>query len=327
MKTLVTGGTGFTGSHLVRRLIERGDQVRVLDNKPGLFHDDLKELGAEISIGCVSDRELVRKAAEGCEVVFHLAAAFRELNVPRTYYEKINAEGTRIVAEACHDFGVRRLVYCSTCGVHGNITKPPGDESSPITPEDYYQYTKYLGEEEVQKFVAKGLSANIIRPAAIYGPGDPQRFGILFRLVKKGRFLMFGNGKTYYHPLYVDNLTDAFLKAAESDRGNGEAYLIADDTYWSLNDLVKHVARAMDIPVRIVHLPFWPIWAASWLCEKVCKPLRVTPPIFPRRVNWFRQDRAFSIEKAKTELGYAPSISIEEGLARTADWYRATKVI
>ena len=327
MKTLVTGGTGFTGSHLVRSLIERGDDVLVLDKKPGLFHDELKALGARISIGCVSDQSLVSSLVDGCDVVFHLAAAFRDLNVPKAYYHKINVDGTRIVAEACHQFGVQRLVYCSTCGVHGNIAQPPGDEQSPITPEDYYQYTKYLGEEEVQKLVAKGLSANIIRPAAIYGPGDPQRFGILFRLVKQGRFLMFGSGKTFYHPLYVDNLTEALLRAAASDRGNGEAYLIADDNYWSLNDLVRRVAESMELPVKIVHLPFWPIWAASWACEWVCRPIKVAPPIFPRRINWFRQDRAFSIEKARRELGYSPRISLDEGLARTAKWYRATNVI
>jgi nucleoside-diphosphate-sugar epimerase len=327
MKALVTGGTGFSGSHLVKRLLERGDEVRVLDNKPGLFHDELRRLGAQITLGCVSDAELVERQVRGCDIVFHLAASFLEVNVSKAYYHMINVDGTRNVAEAAYRCGIRRLVNCSTCGVHGNIAHPPGDERNPIAPEDYYQLTKYQGEQVVEEYVSRGLEAVSLRPAAIYGPGDPQRFGLLFRMVKRGRFLMFGRGRTFYHPLYIDNLVDAFLQAANSRQANGQAYLIADEKYWSLNELVQQVARAIGVSVRVVHLPFWPLWWAAWLCEWACLPLRIAPPIFPRRVAWFRQDRAFSIDKARGELGYQPAIGIEEGLARTARWYEATQVI
>jgi nucleoside-diphosphate-sugar epimerase len=198
----------------------------------------------------------------------------------------------------------------------------PGHEGSPIAPEDYYQQTKYEGELAVWEVARGGLDATVLRPMAIYGPGDPQRFLMLFRQVRRGRFLMFGDGETFYHPLYIDNLVDAFELAAEHPKATGETYLIGDDRYVSLNELVRSVARSLGREVRIVHLPFAPLWVASALCEAVCRPLGVEPPLFRRRADWFRQTRAFTIDKARRELGYQPHVALAQGLARTAAWYR-----
>jgi nucleoside-diphosphate-sugar epimerase len=323
MKVLVTGGTGFTGSHLVKRLLDRGQEVIALDYQKGIFYDDLKTQGAVVELGSVTDTAVVEKAVQGCEVVYHLAAAFRQLNVPDRYYWDVNVMGTRILLGASARYKVRKFVYCSTQGVHGDIKNPPGNEQSPIAPEDYYQYTKYEGEKVVREYLQKGLDAVTLRPTAIYGPGDPGRFLILFRLVKQGRFLMFGNGKTFYHPVYIDNLVDAFELAAEKDGIRGETYIIADEHYYTIEQLVHYVAEALGMAVRVIHLPFRPLWLAAFACEMICKPLRITPPLFRRRVDWFRQVRAFSIDKARQELGYQPRVGIKEGLGRTAEWYRA----
>ncbi|HUF42103.1 MAG TPA: NAD-dependent epimerase/dehydratase family protein [Verrucomicrobiae bacterium] len=321
MKVLVTGGTGFTGSHLVRRLLDRGHEVRVVDNQPGLFCDELKKRGAKIDLGSVTDAGLMKKSVAGCELVYHIAAAFRQLNVPDRHYWEVNVEGTRRLADAAFNARVRRFVYCSTQGVHGHIKNPPGDENSPIEPEDYYQLTKYEGEKVVQEYIARGLDAVTLRPTAIYGPGDPERFLILFRLAKRGSFLMFGDGETFYHPVYIDNLVDAFELAGAKAGISGESYIIGDEHYYSLKELVSKVGAAMEIPVRIRYLPFWPLWTAALVCESICKPLRITPPLFRRRVDWFRQVRAFSIDKAKRHLGYQPQVDLPTGLSRTAKWY------
>jgi nucleoside-diphosphate-sugar epimerase len=294
----------------------------VVDNQQGLFYDELKASGASIEVGSITDQALIDKMVRGCEVVYHLAAAFRQMNVPNQYYRDVNVGGTRKLAEAAHRFGVRRFVYCSTQGVHGHIQKPPGSERSPIAPEDYYQSTKYEGEKVLSTYVERGLDTVTIRPTAIYGPGDPGRFLILFRLVKRGSFLMFGNGRTFYHPVYIDNLVDAFERALEAEGIAGETYIIGDEQYYSLNELVHHVAAAMGTSVRIRHLPFWPLWTAALACELACKPMRLTPPLFRRRVDWFRQVRAFSIEKARNELNYQPRIGLKEGLSLTAQWYQ-----
>jgi len=322
MKILVTGGTGFTGTHLVRRLLSEGHRVTVLDVQDGLFRDELEEKGAEIVIGDASDPDEIRGAIDGCEIVFHLAAAFRKVHLPESVYWDINVEGMRSLLTASREAGVRRFVYCSTQGVHGNVEKIPGDENSPIAPNDTYQETKWEGEKVLKRFMDEGMEAVILRPMGIYGPGDPGRFRMLFRLADTGTFLMFGDGETLYHPVYVENFIDAFLLAMEKDEAVGGTYLVGDDRYVTLNELVRESARALGRDVRIVRLPFGPVWVAAAVVEGICRPFRIAPPLFRRRVDWYRQNRAFSIDKIRNELGFVPRVDLAEGMRRTGEWYR-----
>ena len=324
MNILVTGGTGFTGSHLVRRLLQDGHEVMAVDNAKGLFFDELAGLGAKLRLGSIEAADFCRDIVQEskADMVYHLAAAFRRVDASKELYERVNVDGTRYLCESAYEWGVDKFIYCSTQGVHGHIENPPGDEDSPIAPADYYQYTKWEGERVVNEIVERtGLDATTVRPTAIYGPGDPERFFMLFDRCSRGTFPMFGSGETTYHPVYIDNLVNCFLLAAEHGRP-GEAYIGADEHYYTLNDLVRLVGRSIGIDVKVRHVPYWPLYLASAGCELVCKPLRITPPLFRRRASWFRQVRAFSIEKARTELGYEPEIGILEGLVRTAAWYR-----
>ena len=322
MRILVTGGTGFTGKALVRRLLDEGHDVIALDYKEGLKTAELREWGAKVVIGSVTDQAIVDGCMEGVEVVQHLAAAFRELNVPKSHYYEVNVNCTRNVLDAAYRNKVRKFIYCSTCGVHGNIDSPPASEDAPIQPADYYQQTKYEAEPLVKDYDEKGMRTVIIRPAAIYGPGDPERFFMIYRRVARGRFPMFGNGRTLYHPLYIDNLVDALVLAMQEGKGDGQTYLIADEEYVTIEDLVRRVARALSVDVRVPHFPVIPVVIAGHVVEKLCKPLKITPPIFPRRVDWYRQNRAFDISKAKRELEYEARVNLDAGLRRTADWYR-----
>jgi nucleoside-diphosphate-sugar epimerase len=322
MRTLVTGGTGFTGSHVVRRCLRRGHQVRVLDNQKGIFFDELAKLGAEIQLGSVADRAAVARAVEGMDLVHHVAASFREINVPQSLYQRVNVEGTRIVAEESLRAGVGRVVYCSTEGVHGDVKRPPGNEESPIAPEDYYQQTKWEGEIAFREVLAKGLKGSILRPTGIYGPGDPARFLMMFRMVKRGRFFIVGDGTAHYHPVHIDNLCDAFELAAEKTEALGEAFIVADDRSLSWNELIPLVADAVGVKVKIHYLPLRPVWLLSAAVEGVCSPLGVTPPLFRRRAEMFSHMRAFDISKARRLLGYDPKVKLAEGLRTTAEWYR-----
>ena len=321
MNVFVTGGSGFTGAALVFRLLEDRHNVTVLDKRPGLMAETLQNRGAKIVWGSVTDENLVASCSRGCEVVMHLAAAFREIGVADSLYKSVNVDGTRIVSEQAIKAGVRKLVYCSTQGVHGHVDNPPGDETSPIAPADYYQQTKYEGEEVVRDVCPGRIEYTILRPTAIYGPGDPARFLMIYKRAKKGRFPIFGRSTTYYHPVYIDNLVDAFLLAMEPGAGAGEAYIIADEEYFSIEELVKRVGGAIGVEVATPRFPIWPLIVAGHVCEKVCKPFGIVPPIFPRRVDWFRQVRAFRTDKARKDLGYVPRIGIDEGLKRTGQWY------
>ena len=324
MKALVTGGTGFTGSHLVRRLLSDGHDVLAIDSTQGLFFEELEHLGARIRLGTIEDPEFCRDAVSDSEadVVYHLAAAFRKIDATKEHYWQVNVEGTRYLCEASHDNGASKFVYCSTQGVHGHIQNPPGREDSPISPADYYQYTKWEGERVVNELVTRtGLQATTVRPTAIFGPGDPARFLMLFRRCSRGFFPMFGSGETTYHPVYIDNLVDCLLLAAENG-GAGEAYLVGDEHYYTLDELVWLVGWSLGLDIKVRHYPYWPLYLASAGCELAYKPFGVAPPLFRRRASWFVQMRAFSIDKAKRELGYKPAVGIHEGLVRTAEWYR-----
>ena len=133
---------------------------------------------------------------------------------------------------------------------------------------------------------------------------------------------MFGNGKAYYHPAYIDNLIDGFYKAFQSDKKNAEAYIIADEEYFTVRELVKKVGESMGIAVKFVDLPFFPLYILACIVEGLYAPFRKTPPLFRRRVDWFRQNRAFKIDKAKSELGYKPKVDLDTGLKLTYEWYR-----
>ncbi len=322
MRILVTGATGFTGAHLVERLLERGHEIVALDNQETPAADTFRARGVDVHIGSVADAELVDRLTKGCARVYHLAAAFRKVNLPKSAYWDVNVNGTRYVCEAVKKHGVERLLYCSTCGVHGNCDEPPVAEDAPIQPEDYYQYTKWEGERVCHEYLEQGLWVSIVRPAAIYGPGDPARFAMLYRRAAKGRFLMLGDGHTHYHPLYVTNLIDALESAIETDAARGQAYLIADENSVPIKALVQEIGKALNVEVKFTHLPYWPLYAAAAVIELLYKPLPFEPPIFRRRLQWFRQVRSFDISKARRELGYAPQVDLPTGLAHTGAWYR-----
>jgi nucleoside-diphosphate-sugar epimerase len=323
MKILVTGGTGFTGSHLVRRLLADGHKVVVLDNQKGLVYDELVRKGAEIHIGSVTDTDLLRNLVPGCEVIHYLAAAFRKVNLPKKVYFETNVTSLRNLLQIAMDNKVRKVVYCSTQGVHGNVDNPPGDENTPIKPEDYYQATKWQGEEVCQEFINQGMDITILRPTALYGPGDPGRFLMMFKQVKRGMFPFFGPGRAFYHPVYVENFVDAHVLAMTKLAAKGQTYIIADEQYFTIEEIVLKIARVMNVELKVIHLPFWPIYWLSAFVEFVFLPLPWDPPLFRRRADWFRQNRAFKIDKARRDLGYVPKVDLDTGLKLTFDWYKA----
>ncbi len=323
MKVLVTGGTGFVGSHLVRRLLSRKHQVTSLDKNPGLVDDELRALGATLISGSVTDSADVDRAVDGQDLVFHLASPFGDILQPDQAYWAIEVEGTRHVLAAAERHGVQRVIHCSTQGVHGIITDPPGDEESPIAPRDYYCYSKAEGEKVAREFMARGLDVVIVRPTSVYGPGDTRGWLKLFRMVSKGWFVMVGSGRTLNHPIYVENLVDLFELAAAAPQARGRTYLAGDDEALTLTELVRAVTRAIGGTVRIFRFPSYRIaWYVSGLTEAIFRAIKIKPPLFRRRLSWFITNRQFRNDRARAELGYRPRVKLDEGLAQTAAWYR-----
>ncbi len=321
MRTMVTGATGFTGGHLARTLKERGHEVRALVRNPA-GAEALERDGITICAGDLGDADSIKRAAEGCDVVYHIAAVYREAKHGDDYYQRINVGGTKNVVDAVERGHAGRMVHCSTVGVHGDIQRIPADENAPFSPGDIYQESKLEGERLVSERIRGGLAAVIFRPLGIHGPGD-RRFLKLFKTVFRGTFRMIGTGDVVYQMTYVSDLIDGIMLCGEHPNALGQTYILGGSRHTTVRELVDAVGRATGKSVGRGHIPAAPMMLAATVCEWLCKPLGIEPPLYPRRLDFFLKNRAFSIAKAQRDLGFQPKVGLEEGLRRTFEWYRA----
>lgn len=321
MRVMVTGATGFTGGHLARELKRRGHEVHALVRDASRARP-LEQDGVVLHAGDITDAAAVARAIAGCEVVYHIAAVYREARHPVEYYHRVNVDGTRHVLSAVADAGVSRLVHCSTVGVHGDVKSVPADENAPFAPGDIYQETKLEAELLVRERLDAGLPGVIFRPQGIYGPGDA-RFLKLFKTIHNGTFRMIGTGEVLYHMTYVSDLVDGIVLCGEHPNALGQTYVLGGPRYTTLRELADAVGRAVGKPIRPGHIPVAPVMAAAVVCEWLCKPFGIEPPLYPRRLDFFVKDRAFSIVKAQRELGYSPAVDLDRGLGLTYQWYRS----
>ncbi|MCY4633876.1 MAG: NAD-dependent epimerase/dehydratase family protein [Acidobacteria bacterium] len=323
MRVLVSGATGFTGGHLARHLATRGAAVRGLvrpRSRPRAAA--LQEAGIEIVLGDLADDASLARACDGVDTVYHIAATFRNAGQPDAAYRAVNALGTRALLDAALAAGVTRFVHCSTVGVHGHVERPPADEDAPLAPGDIYQETKLEGERLARSVGTSGdMEVVVARPAGIYGPGDT-RFLKLFRGIAKRRFPLLGSGTVCYHFTYIDDLVEGFRLCGEAPVAAGRTYILAGRHYTPLTELVRVIADEVGVEPPRWRFPVWPVWAVGAMCEAVCVPLGVEPPLYRRRVDFFVKNRAFDMARARRELGFSPAIDLVEGVRRTADWYR-----
>ncbi|MBI5669321.1 MAG: NAD-dependent epimerase/dehydratase family protein [Chloroflexi bacterium] len=318
---LVTGASGFTGSNLARKLAACGYSVRALVRRSSRL-DALQGAAVEVVYGDLADETLPDGLMRGVDVVYNIAAMYRHEGAASDFYD-VNARAVERLLCAALDAGVSRFVHCSTVGVLGNIENPPANETAPYRPGDWYQKSKLEGEKIVLAFGQQhGLPVSVVRPAAIYGPGDT-RFLKLFKGIDRGLFVILGSGEVYYHYVYIDDLVQGFLLAGEKEAAVGEVFIIAGEQYVTINQLTAMIAEALGRPTPRLHIPLAPVMLAARVCRAMCKPLGIEPPLYPRRLDFFRKHRAFDITKARTVLGYHPMVDLRTGLRQTADWYRA----
>jgi dihydroflavonol-4-reductase len=321
VRVLVTGATGFTGGHLARSLAAAGRDVHALVRDAGRA-GALAADGVVLHTGDIRDADAVAAAMSGVEIVYHIAATYREAGIADAEYRAINATAVRQIVEAAAHAGARRVVHCSTVGVHGDIAHPPANEDAPLRPGDIYQVTKLEGERLARDTGARlGIEVTIARPTGIYGPGD-RRLLKLFRGVVRGRFPTLGRGEIYYHLTYIDDLVEGFRLCGEHPNAANRTYILAGGEVTTLNELVGLIAEVAGVRAPTLHLPVWPFWLAGAVCEAICVPLGIAPPIYRRRVDFFTKSRAFDITRARTEIGYAPAVGLRDGIARTLEWYR-----
>lgn len=321
-RVLVTGATGFTGSVLVRKLAQGGARVRAVARASSNL-EPFRDLDIEWVRGDVFDPAVVDAAAADVEYVVHIAAAYREAKLSDRDYRNVHVVSTQLLAERAWKIsGFKRFVHVSTVGVHGHVENPPADETYRFNPGDIYQRTKAEAEIWLHGFAReKGLPYAVIRPAAIYGPGD-RRLLKIFRMATKPVFVVLGRSKGLYHLVHVDDLTRGLCLAAVHPNALGEAFICGSPEAVTIEKIGRIVAKALGRDLRVVRLPVWPFYLAGAVCEAVCRPLRIEPPIYRRRVSFFTKDRSFDTRKIRDRLGFRNRHSDEAGLTETALWYR-----
>ncbi len=326
VNVFLTGATGFLGGHLALTLAGRGHHVRALVRRVPKSGFLVEAANIEFVEGDITNPSDVLSVSEGCSLFYHIAALYRSAREPDSAFHDVNVNGTRHVLDAARKHGALRVVHCSTIGVHGDVAEIPANEHTPLRPHDIYQRTKLEGELLAQAAAKEGLPVAIFRPAAIYGPGDT-RFLKLFKTIHEGRFRMFGSGEVFYHMTYVSDLVDGVLLCGEHPDAAGSVYVLAGPRYTTLNELVAVVAGAVGRASPRGHLPLAPVKLAARMCEGLCRPFGIQPPLHKRRLDFFTMNRAFSIEKARRELGYEPKKELPEGCRLTAQWYFETGLL
>jgi dihydroflavonol-4-reductase len=320
VKVALTGATGYTGGRLLAALLRDGHEVVALARRGSrLPAAPAPPVWVE---GDLQDQAALDRLAAGAEAVVHVAAVYRTAGHPDSYYREINVGGTERLLEAAARAGVRRFVHTSTVGVHGHVAHPPADEDAPLSPGDIYQQTKAEAETLALEFGRRrGLPVAVIRPGAIYGPGET-RLLKLFRAIARRRYAVVGSGRAYYHPVYIDDLVQGYRLALSRPAAAGQAFIVAGPRYVTQTELAAVIARHTGGRVWPFRIPAAPLRWAGALCEAVCVPLGLEPPLHRRRVEFWTKSRAFSIEKARRLLGYQPQVDLEEGVARTVAAYR-----
>lgn len=319
-RVAITGATGFLGSALARSFVGRGLTLQLL-SRDARRVDAIRRIGA-VTAGDITDPAALDTLVDGCDAVIHTVSNFRSAKDAPAAHWKTNVEGTRNALRAARQAGVRRFVHCSTIGVHGDVTRTPGDEDSPFAPGDLYQETKAAAEAACREAMADGdMEVVIVRPCSIYGPGD-LRMLKMFRMLARGRFMRIGDCAANFHAVYIDDLIAGFERALETPGIGGEAFIVGGEHYLPLERYLETAARAVGQRLPSLRVPYGPVNAAAALCEALCIPLGIEPPLHRRRVRFFRNNRAFSIAKSRRLLAYAPRVSLEEGMQRTVAWYR-----
>jgi len=325
MSILVTGASGFVGTHLVKRLVADGHQVYALVRSTSKV-EELKQVTTELVYGDVRDKaslEQIFQQHQEINTIFHLASLLTPVTVRDRVYWEVNYQGTQNVLDACRVLPLKAFVHCSSVGVIGPLPEIPANEQSRCAPDSNYGESKYQAELLALEYHHSfHLPVTVVRPAWVYGPGDRRTYKF-FRMVAKGKFFIVGDGQTKLHPVYVDDVVQGLILCAEQiDKAVGEVFIVAGATSVTLEYLASVIAQEAGSSLLPFKVPASIAKIGVTVCEAICKPLDIEPPIHRRRLDFFLRDQAFDISKIRNTLGFEPQIDVPTGVKRAVNWYR-----
>jgi nucleoside-diphosphate-sugar epimerase len=316
MKALVTGATGFIGSHLIGELIKRGYSVTCLVRRTSETKW-LDGLEADRLCGDCGDRESLRGLIKGFDYIFHLAGLTKAASSGD--FHIINAKGTENIIDAalCENPGIRRFIYISSLAAVGpSLNGKPVDESTEPHPVSEYGKSKLGGEAAVLRH-KHSIPVTIIRPPAVYGPRDKD-FHILFKLARKGIFP--DTGRCLYSLIHVDDLVRGIVDAAESQEAEGKVFFLSDGNAYTNEDIASAIASAVGKKTLRLRIPVSAISLIAGFAEKFGSKKSIINRDKLRELsyaNWTCDSSG-----ARKALGFSAKIKLKDGMKWTADWYR-----
>jgi nucleoside-diphosphate-sugar epimerase len=319
MRALVTGATGFIGGRLTERLLARGDTVRVLARRPEAAAP-LAALGASVCAGDLGQPERLAEACRDVEVVFHCAGLSSDWG-PWRDFEAVNVQGARALAEAAARVpGLRRFVHISTTDVFG-YPEVVGDDELPVRDVGLpYNRSKLLGEAAVR--AVPGLPWVSVRPATVFGPGSKD-FGLeLARLLARRDMMVVAGGHTPAGLVYVDNLVDALLAAAEVPEALHGCFTVRDETKESWREYLEALTQALGLPRVTLSMPRWLALGLAGASEAAWKvSLASTRPLLTRHaVELMARDQAYALGPTQARLGFRSRVCFRDGVAAQVAW-------
>lgn len=320
MNVLVTGGYGFIGSHLVERLLSQGVAVRVLSHRPDAAAP-FAGWPVERVEGDLRDAEAVWRATRGCERVYHLAAKPNLAAATRRTLFDVNRTGTGHVVQAAVACGVKRLVYCSTCGIYGIPRRTPAGEETPAAPNTPYRSSKWEGEQiALRAMHDRGLGVVIARPVSVCGPRGRNWLG-LWRAIAAGGFRIIGPGRNRIHFTDVSDVVDGLIACGERPGIEGESFNLVSTEAIAVGRLIEEMARYARAPLARRPSPAWPFRLYHRLDDLLYRAVRLQLPR-AHAYEMFVVDRVFSTAKANARLGWTSRFTPEQSLERMVNWYR-----
>ncbi|MEE9355426.1 MAG: NAD(P)-dependent oxidoreductase [Methylococcaceae bacterium] len=324
MKIAVTGATGFVGQNLCRHLDQQGHTVIPLARSVAQLPAEFSHLSAKDAD--VTSLDSLKSALEGVDVCINLAALFNHPDKSFDEYRAVNVQGVSNVLIAAQSVGVKRVIHCSTVGIAAGGSMPYSEDSPYCPPEwDKYETTKCDGEKAALAFYeTEKYPLVIIRPAQVYGPGDVSKIKF-YKMVKKG--VIVNPGNTFKHLIYIDDLCRSFEAALTNDDVIGKAIIIAGKEPTPLKELIQIVATQLGVKTPGIVIPAIPMTLFATVVEWAFGLIDKKPPIFRRSMDFFTKSVRFKTNRMENELKFEPTVSAEEGVKQTAEWYRKEGLI
>jgi nucleoside-diphosphate-sugar epimerase len=323
LTVLVTGATGFLGSHLVDLLIERGESVAALV-LPGESVERLVHADVDIRRGDMMDRSSLQAAVAGVDKVLHCAARTGPWG-PRVEYERTNIQGLETLLDVSLAAGVQRFVHVSSIAVLGADVGGVADETSPLRVDpNPYSWSKVMGERLIERAIREHQApVTIVRPGWVYGPRDLSSFARFAAMIQRGKMVVIGSGKNHVPLIYVTDVAEGIILASQTPQAVGQVYLLVNDEPVTEREYLKAISTELGAQAPNIHIPYrlaLVLADAAEVLGRLAHSQR-PPPLTRYGVQLLGGENRLAINKARQELGFSPRVNLAQGVRQSAAWY------